>query len=381
MRTLKFLLRKEYTQIFRDKFMLRALLLMPVIQLLILSNAATFEVARSRLVVLDQDRSETSRGLISHLVSSGRFVETASPGSMAAADVMMRQRDADAILAVPADFQRDLVRTGHAPAQLILNAEDGAAAGVTLTYARSMVRAYERELLARAGGSDEGGGRGPRPLVGAGRIEVRARGWYNADLDYKAYMVPGILVQLVTVIGTLLTALNIVREKELGTLEQLNVTPITRTEFMIAKLLPLWSFSMVALAIGLAVAYFVFGVPIRGSVVLVFGSAALYLLGALGAGLLISTITETQQQAIFVTFFVLMIYLLMSGLFTPVSSMPAWARTTTQFNPMMHYVAMMRAILVKGAGFADVARSLFILTAFGTVILSLAVWRYRRTSA
>lgn len=381
MRTLRFLLRKEYTQIVRDKFMLRALLLMPVIQLLILSNAATFEVTRSRLVVLDQDRSEASRGLVSHLVSSGRFVETARASGMAEADVLLRQREADAILTVPDDFERDLVRTGRAPAQLILNAEDGAAAGVTLTYARSMVRSYERDLLARSGGTDEGAARGVRPVSGMGRIEVRARGWYNPDLDYKAYMVPGILVQLVTVIGTLLTALNIVREKELGTLEQLNVTPITRTEFMIAKLLPLWSFSMVALAIGLAVAHFIFGVPIRGSLVLVFGSAAVYLLVALGAGLLISTITDTQQQAIFVTFFVLMIYLLMSGLFTPVSSMAPWARALTQLNPMMHYVAMMRAILVKGAGVADVARSGAILVGFGAVILSLAVWRYRKTAA
>ena len=381
MRTLRFLLRKEFTQILRDKFMLRALLLMPVIQLLILSNAATFEVTRSRLLVLDRDRSETSRGLVSRLVSSGRFEVMAMPADMAAADVLLRQREADAILSVPVDFERDLVRIGRAPAQLILNAEDGAAAGVTLTYARSMVRAYERELMSRAGGTDEGGGRAVRPVSGQGRIEVRARGWYNASLDYKAYMVPGILVQLVTVIGTLLTALNIVREKELGTLEQLNVTPITRTQFMIAKLLPLWSFSIVALAIGLAVGHFVFHVPMRGSLLLVFGSAAVYLLVALGAGLLISTVTETQQQAIFVSFFVLMIYLLMSGLFTPVSSMAPWARAITQFNPMMHYVAMMRAILVKGAGFGDVARSGGILVAFGVVILSAAVWRYRKTAS
>jgi ABC-2 type transport system permease protein len=194
-------------------------------------------------------------------------------------------------------------------------------------------------------------------------------------------MVPGILVELVTLIGTLLTALNIVREKELGTLEQLNVTPITRAQFIAAKLLPLWSLALVTLAIGLLVARFGFGVPFRGSLVLVFATAGVYLLAALGVGLLISTAVETQQQAMFVTFFVVMIYLLMSGLFTPVASMPRWAQWLAQANPMLHYVEMMRAILLKGASLPDVARPLAILAAYGTAVLGLAVLRYRKAAA
>lgn len=384
MRTLAHLLRKEYLQIFRDRFIMLELLLVPIIQLAILANAATFEVRTARLAVVDEDRSATSRGLVRELVASGRFrvVDArpagAAPGpppAMRHADDALLRREVDAILRVPHDFERDLVRTRTAPAQLVLDAEDGAAAGVTLSYARRIVDAYAAGL-----GAPGGVARAPVPRV-VRALDVRTRGWYNPTLRYSDYMVPGILVELVTLIGTLLTALNIVREKELGTLEQLNVTPVTRAQFIAAKLFPLWSLALLTLAIGLVVARFGFGVPLRGSLTLVFASAAVYLLAALGVGLLISTAVETQQQAMFVTFFVVMIYLLMSGLFTPVASMPRWAQYVAQANPMLHYVEMMRAIMLKGASLPDVLRPLTILAGYGAAVLALAVARYRKASA
>ncbi|HZF67591.1 MAG TPA: ABC transporter permease, partial [Gemmatirosa sp.] len=294
MRILLYLLRKEYLQIFRDRFLVLQLLLVPVIQLAILANAATFEVQTARLAVVDEDRTATSRGVVDRLVASGRFRVAVAPPTMAAADDALLRRRVDAVLRLPRDFERDLVRAGSAPAQLALNAEDGAAAGVTLTYARRVLEAYEAEL---GGGATAAAG-------GGTTLRVRTRGWYNPTLRYTDYMVPGILVQLVTLIGTLLTALNIVREKELGTLEQLNVTPVTRTQFITAKLLPLWSLALVTLALGLAVGRLAFAIPMRGSLALVFASAAVYLLVTLGIGLLVSTIAETQQQAMFVTFFI-----------------------------------------------------------------------------
>jgi ABC-2 type transport system permease protein len=204
-------------------------------------------------------------------------------------------------------------------------------------------------------------------------IEVHRRGWYNPELNYRHYMVPGILVVLVTMIGTLLTAMNIVREKEAGTLDQLNVTPITRPVFIAAKLIPLWVFAMIDLALGLAFAHFVLGVPVHGSLVLVFFSAAVYLVVALGFGLWVSTIADTQQQAMFVAYSVLLVYLLMSGLFTPISGMPGWAQWLAELNPVAHFVELMRAVLLKGAGLADVARPLVILAAMGLLMLTLAV--------
>ena len=195
------------------------------------------------------------------------------------------------------------------------------------------------------------------------------------------YMVPGILVALVTMIGTLLTAQNIAREKEIGTLEQLNVTPISRAQFITAKLLPYWMLALLDLSLGLVVAKLVFHVPMEGSLVLLFGCAAVYLVVALGIGLWISTIVETQQQAMFVSFFVMMIYLLMSGLFTPIDSMPHWVQVASQFNPVRHFVTVARAILIKGAGLAEVAKPMLILVVFGAVVLTLAIRQHSKRTA
>jgi ABC-2 type transport system permease protein len=378
MRVLRFLLRKEYLQIFRDRVMVAQLLLLPAIQLALLANAATFEVKSARLVVVDEDRSATSRGIVEHMRAADRFrVVRATPSAQRADEAMMR-REAGVILHIPKDFERDIIRTRTAPVQLVLNAEDGAAAGVTLSYAQRIVAEYASELSAklRLSGPDAVG-----PAPGQGRLDVRARGWYNPELDYRFYMVPGILVQLVTMVGTLLTALNVVREKELGTLEQLNVTPVTRGQFIAAKLIPLWSLGLIALAIGMVVARFAFHVPMRGSLLLVFGTASVYLLAALGIGLLVSTMVSTQQQAIFLTFFIVLVYLLMSGLFTPVRSMPTWAQWFAQANPVMHFIAIMRAVMLRGAGLREIAPSLAALSAIAIGVFSLSVRQYAKRAA
>ena len=383
MRALRFLLRKEFLQILRDPALVRMLFMIPIVQLLILSNAATFEVKRARMHVVDRDHSTMSRGVVDRLVASGRFEAAEASASTAAGDEALMRRDVELVLVIPADFERDVVRTRTAIVQLLMNAEDGAAAGVTQAYARQILARYGAELAVRLI---------PRSAVAAARaeapprrgmaqVEVRTRGWYNTELDYRFYMVPGILVQLLTIVGTLLTAMNIVREKEAGTLDQLNVTPVSRPVFIAAKLLPLWMIAMLVLAIGLLVARFAFGVPMVGSVLLVFGGAALYLVAALGIGLWVSTVTETQQQAMFVNFAVLMVYLLMSGLFTPVNAMPEWAQWIAHLNPMMHFIAMMRAVMLKGATLADVLPQLGILAASGALVLAVAVRQYHKRAA
>jgi ABC-2 type transport system permease protein len=182
-------------------------------------------------------------------------------------------------------------------------------------------------------------------------------------------------------IGTLLTAQNIAREKELGTLEQLNVTPITRGQFIAAKLLPFLALALLELGLGLIVGRVVFGVPIRGSLLLLFGVAGVYLAVALGIGLWVSTLVETQQQAMFVTFFIVNIYLLMSGLFTPLDSMAPWVQVASQLNPVRHFVTISRAILVKGAGLAEISRPLMILVAYAVVVLTFAIRQYSKRAA
>jgi ABC-2 type transport system permease protein len=175
--------------------------------------------------------------------------------------------------------------------------------------------------------------------------------------------------------------MNIVREKEIGTLDQLNVTPIPRSAFIAAKLIPLWILALIELTVGLAVARYLFHVPMRGSLPLVFLAASVYLVAALGIGLWISTLVDTQQQAMFVTFFLVMIYLLMSGLFTPVRSMPVWAQWMAEANPVKHFIAIMRAVMLKGAGFTDIMKPLGILSAYGVAVLSLAIHQYAKRAS
>ena len=383
MRVLFFLLRKEFRQIFRDRMILGMLFLMPLGQLLILANAASFEVKSARMYIVDHDHSAMSRGVVTRLAASGRFIPIAASPSPARADDAMLERKIDLILVVPAGFERDLVRDRRASLQFILDAEDGAAAGMMQSYAGQILADYAAELgvevsptLASIGARVESPPRRGRPV-----IQVRRRGWYNAELEYLHYMVPGILVVLVTMIGMLLTAMNIVREKEAGTLDQLNVTPIRRSTFIAAKLIPLWTLALLDLALGLILAHFTFGVPVQGSLLIVFLAAAIYLVGALGLGLWISTIAETQQQAMFVSFSITMVYMLMSGLFTPIRGMPGWAQWVAQASPVMHFTLLMRAVLLKGAGLADVSRELVILAGIGVVVIVLSVRQYRKRAA
>ena len=371
MRVLRALLRKEFLQIFRDKMLLREIILMPIIQLLVLSSAATFEVKTSRIYLVDRDHTAASRGLVDRLRASGRFrVVDASPSPELANESLLG-RNADMILGIPSGFENDLVRTRVGNVQLVFNAEDGALAGVTNSYANQIIGTYARELNVSLS----------RSVMESPRLEVRSRGWYNQELDYKHYMIPGILVQLLTVIGTLLTAMNIVREKEIGTLDQLNVTPVSKSAFIAAKLLPLLTIAMVEFTMGMAIARWLFGVPMIGSIPLVFFGAVIYLVAALGVGLWISTVVHTQQQAMFITFFLVLIYLLMSGLFTPVRSMPDWAQWIAEVNPVKHFIVIMRAVLLKGAGFTDILRPLGILAVTGVIVLSLAVRQYGKRTA
>jgi ABC-type multidrug transport system permease subunit len=374
MRRILFLAHAEVLHVVRDRATLAQVLIVPVVQLLVLSNAATFQITNTPTYVVDMDRTTVSRGLVNRFAASGHFrIADDSPSLDLANDALMRG-DATMVLTIPADFESSLVRSGIAPVQLSVNAEKGSAAGIVQSYASAIVSAYAGELDAQ---------RTVRSGLPARRatIDVRIRSWYNPTLNYRDYMVPGILVALVTLIGTLLTAQNIAREKELGTLEQLNVTPITRGQFIAAKLLPFWALGLIDLAIGLLVGALVFSIPIRGSLLLLFGAAMIYLLVALAIGLWISTMVETQQQAMFVTFFVMNVYLLMSGLFTPIDSMAPWVQVVSQANPVRHFVTISRAVLVKGAGLRDIARPLLILVGFAVVTLTLAVRQYSKRTA
>jgi len=373
----------EVLHVVRDKATLAQVIMVPVVQLLVLSNAATFTIRETPAYVVDLDHTPTSRGLLTRLTASGHFRITGASGSTDLGNDALLRDNASLVMVIPKDFEKSLVRDGNAEVLLSVNAEKGSSAGIIQSYASDIMADYSRELGAelRPGISTVVAPDRAGPLTGVARIEGRVRSWYNPTLNYKHYMVPGILVALITLISTLLSAQNIAREKEIGTLEQLNVTPITKGQFITAKLLPFWVLAMLDLGIGLLIAWSVFGVPMRGSLLLLFAVAGIYLVVTLGVGLLISGRVETQQQAMFVTFFIMMIYLLMSGLFTPVDSMPHWVQVAAEFNPVKHFVSISRAILIKGAGLAEVARPLVILVVFAVGTFWLAVGQYTKRTA
>ena len=383
MRRILFLAQAEILHVVRDRATLAQALVVPIIQMLVLGNAATFEIRNTPTWIVDLDRTSASRGLVNRIAASGHFDIVGTTASPAVADDSMLAGDTTLVLTIPREFELSLVNDGRADVQLTVNAEKGSAAGIVQSYATSILASYSRELTDSAGLLREARptgsvGRGSRSSPG---VQIVQHTRYNATRNYKHYMVPGILVALVTIIGSLLTSQNIAREKELGTLEQLNVTPITRGQFIAGKLLPYWVIAMVELAIGLAVGVLVFGIPVRGSVFLLFSVAGVYLLVALGIGLFISTLVSTQQQAMFVTFFIINIYLLMSGLFTPIDSMAPWVQKASVINPVRHFVTISRAILMKGAGLEEIARPFATLGLFAVVVLSVAVRQYKKRTA
>jgi len=375
-RQILFLAQAEVLHIVRDRILLAQTLVVPMVQLLVLSSAATFEIRNTPIQIVDFDRSSASRGVVSHLAANGHFDVVDTTPSLDRANERLLDGSITMAVVIPHDFEKSLVTSGVAPVELSVNGEKGSSAGIVQAYASQVLMEYAAGLKRPA-----------LPSVGRvlsdapPRVDVRMRGRYNPTLNYKYYMVPGILVALMTIIGSLLSAQNIAREKELGTLEQINVTPITRGQFIIAKLMPFWVLGLIELALGLLIGKLVFGIPMRGSLPLLFVVAGVYLAVAVGIGLWISALVETQQQAMFVTFFVVNIYLLMSGLFTPIDSMAPWVQVVSQLNPVRHFVTIARAILMKGAGPAEIARPLAILVASAVIALAVAVRQYnKRTS-
>jgi ABC-2 type transport system permease protein len=375
MRTIFFLVRKEFLQIFRDHTTVVQIFMIPVVQLLVLANAATFELKRTRVLVVDEDRTTVSAGLVQRLEGGRQFRVVRQVPSDREVDRALLDREVTAVVHIPRRFEEDLVQHRRATVQLVLNAEEGAATGIVQSSANEILLSYARELDLTLPTAPVASG-AARPAL----LDLRTQRWFNPTRNYKHYMVPALMVALTTIIGLLLTAQNITREYELGTLEQLNVTPMTKVQFIAAKLIPFWLLSMVIFTIGLTIGKLVFGIPMRGSLPLVYLAAMIYLVVVLGIGLWISTITRTQQQAMFVAFFVILIFLLMGGLFTPVDSMPDWAQWVAEANPVKHFVFIMRAVLVRGAGLETVAGPLLGLAVGGAAVLTLAVLRYRKSS-
>lgn len=376
MRIILFLLQKEFLQIFRNKAMLPIIFVIPIVQLLVLSFAATYELKEAKFALIDRDQSIASRELLSKLQATGYFTLQSEFTSEEEAYNQLDKGKVTFIVDIPRDFHESLSSNKSTSIQLVIDAVDGSVANLINSYVNSIVRDFSGEKSTNI--SLTGSQNVQQSSIK--KISTEAINWYNPNLDYITYMVPGILVILVSMIGLFLSGMNIVREREIGTIEQLNVTPITKFQFMVGKLVPFWVIGMFDLLLGLSLARFGFEIPFLGSIITILIIAGIYLVLIQALGLFISTITNTQQQAMFIAWFIMVVFILMGGLFTPIESMPMWAQKVTLANPIAYFIKIMRMVLLKGAGWKEVYMMVLILTGVGAALLGISVNRYKKIS-
>lgn len=372
MRTIYFLLQKEFRQILRNKSIRVMIFAMPIVQLIVMPLAADYEVKNINLSVVDNDHSPYSQQLISKITASNYFRLNGYNTSFDEAFTLIEKDKADIILEIPANFEKDLIKEDKAEVFVAVNAINGTKANLGGAYLAGIIRDFNNEIRGR--------------LVVLPRfnpipsIEIASSNWFNVQMNYHYFMVPGILAILVTMVGGFLSALNIVKEKEIGTIEQINVTPIKKYHFIIGKLIPFWVLGNIIFTVGLLVARIVYGITPVGSLFVLYSCISMYLLAILGFGLLISTFCETQQQAMLVMFFFMMIFILMGGLYTSIDSMPEWAKVISALTPTSYLIEVIRMIVLKGSGFKDVLPHIIKLGIFAVVLNSWAVFNYKKAS-
>lgn len=367
------LLKKEFKQIFRNKTILKLIVGLPIIQLIVMPLAADYEVKNINIAIVDHDHSPWSRRLTQDIVSSGYFKQTSPIQTYDDAFAQMEASQADLILEIPLDFEKNLDREGAVDVFIGVDAINGMKANVGAIYLGRIIGQFNASIRTIAKGN---AAYRPFPM-----IDVDPLFWYNAHLNYQVFMVPGILVILVTMVGAFMCALNIVKEKEVGTIEQINVTPIKKYQFIIGKLFPFWIIGIFVFSLALfLVARFVYGIVPVGNLGVLYFYLAIYLIAVLGVGLLISTYSTTQQQAMSLAFFVMMIFILMSGLFTPLASMPDWAKWIAYFNPVTYFIEVVRMVIMKGSGFSEITSQIGIMIGFAVFFNGWAILNYKKTS-
>jgi ABC-2 type transport system permease protein len=360
------LIRKELTQALRNRQMLALIIMAPLVQIIVFGYAAQLEFRRAETVAVDQDRSATSRRFVEELAADGTFRVRAVP-DVDAATRALRDGAAQVAVIVPVGFERDVAAGRGAAVQVLYDGSDatrGVAAsaaieGFTATWARPA-------------------GTAPMPV---GRVVLEPRLLYNPGLSSQRFFVPGTGAALLVIITTIVTAMGLAREREVGTLEQLLVTPIGPMTLMVGKMIPYALFGLIVQALILVLGNLVFDVPLRGDLVALSVAVLGYLLSTLSLGLLIAASARTQQQAFMGAFFFLLPAILLSGFLTPIEAMPSWLQPLTVVNPMRHFIAASRSLLLRDAGFVDVAGSIAALYAIGVILLVAAALRFRRKVA
>jgi ABC-2 type transport system permease protein len=369
------MLRKEFRSVFRDPRMRLVIFGVPVLQTLIFGYAVTMDVRHVRLVVIDRDGTPASRELVARFTGSDYFDVVLTTNDETAARQQIDAAEAAGILQINAGFSANL-RAGHTtPAQLIVDGSDSNTARLVLNYSSVIAGTYNNDIVLSSAQRLAG-----RTLP-VGHVDLRPRAWFNENLESRNYFVPGVMAVLVMLISLMLTGMAIVREKEVGTIEQIMVTPIRPLEFILGKFAPFIVIGFVDVALVTLVGVFWFEIPIRGSFTLLLLGTSCFLLSTLGIGLFISTVSHTQQQAMMTTFFFFFPAMLLSGFIYPIANMPVVVQWITLLNPLRHFLVIIRGVFLKGVGVEVLWVQLAALLAIGIGVMVFAVARFHKTTA
>ncbi len=367
---LRYLIEKEFKQILRHSFLPKLIFIFPCMVMLVFPWAATMEVKHIKVAVVDNDHSGYSRKLTGKVQFSEFFDLTGFHPSYQDALEEIRAQRADVVLEISPGFERDIIRQGQGQVMISTNTVNGVKGGLASMYLSSIVGEAAREIEQEAGPW--------LPQQPAPQIRVLTDNRFNRYMDYKVFMVPALMAMILTLLCGFLPALNIVGEKEAGTIEQINVSPVGKGTFILAKLIPYWAIGFLILTLCFGIALLVYGLPPSGSVGTIYLFAALFMLTISGLGLVVSNNSSAMQQAMLVMFFFIMLFLLMSGLFTPVESMPAWAQAITAVNPLKYFMRVLRMVYLKGSGLGQLMPELATLSALAAAVNAWAILSFRK---
>lgn len=372
---IKQMLIKEFIQIFRDPKMRGVIFLMPIIQVLVFGYAVTTDVKHVPTAVYDLDNSIASRELTGRFIRSGYFDIIEYVETEDRARELVDRGEAQAVLRINGGFENDLRAARSPQLQVIVDGTDSNTAGIVLDYSSKIVGQFSEKVLVTQLTQSRGSVRGPQ------RVEVKTRAWFNENLESRNFYVPGVIAIIVMLITLMLTSMAVVREKEIGTIEQIMVTPITPREFILGKTVPFALIGFADVVLITMIGVFWFEVPIRGNLFLLFSATALYLMTTLGMGLFISTVSQTQQQAMMSTFFFYFPAVLLSGFMFPIANMPQVVQWLTYLNPLRYFLVIIRGIFLKGIGLEILWPQMATLAVMGVITLWLASRRFRKTLA
>jgi ABC-2 type transport system permease protein len=370
---INYLIEKEFKQIRRNPFLPRLILAYPLMVLLIFPWAANYEIRNLNVSLIDNDHTTYSQQLTQKIVSSGYFRLTNLSSTNRQALQSIESGKADVIVEIPPHFERDLINQQTSNVMIDANAVDGTKGGLASLYLTDIVKNFATNV--REKWIPQGNAANSIPI-----IDIISQNRYNIHLNYQNFMVPALMVMVLTILAGFLPALNIVGEKEAGTMEQMNVTPVPKFTFILAKLLPYWIIGSIVMTIGFGIAWAFYGLVPAGHFITLYLFSAIYILTVSGLGLVISNYSDTMQQAMFIMFFFVLVLILMSGLFTPINSMPQWGQWMAAFNPMSYFIQVMRSIYLKGSELPDLIPQFFALIGFAVFFNGWAVISYRKNN-